>query len=141
MGVVDVMERYLKIHDADLMKCVGITNEWYALCSILKFELGIDEYSLWIGTLKWGDCQRYDVIAHLDGDDIYFVHNGERVHDLVSMVIHSWECGEPIDVIFNNAVGDGLYLLCVNNPDMVDVVDLCLHSAPYWFHDGKVKSL
>lgn len=132
--------RLLEIEDEDIKQCIKITNDWYSLCSIL-YNIGIKQYKLWIGTLRWGDNETKDIVACLNHHRVFFKRDNEISYDLVSMMIHSWECCEPIDLKLNNTIEKTFYILGkytkFNTDEILDV--RC--RAPYWYHDGNIKDV
>lgn len=134
------MYEILDIKDKRIINAITKTNEWYTLCTLLN-QIGIFDYRLWIGTLKWGDNEENNIIARKSGEYIYFKRDNEISYDLVSMIIHSWECNEPIELHLNDAINETMQLLVNQGSYSWYEIDKIRHVSPYWFHDGKRKSV
>lgn len=135
--------RYLEIKDVDIQEAIHQSNAWYSLATIINQELGIKDYQLWIGTLRWGDNDEKDIIAILKNGYVSFkCGEDETSTDLISFFIHSWLADEPIEVHFNGSIYKTVNLLDKNSKNdfnlYSDLFNEFLLNAPYSFHDGNL---
>lgn len=133
--------RYLEINDVDIKEAIHQSNAWYSLATMINQELGIKDYQLWIGTLRWGDNDEEDIIAILKNGYISFkCGKNETSTDLISFFIHAWLADEPIEVYFNDSIYKTVDLLDKNDQthSYSDLFQEFLWNAPYSFHDGNL---
>lgn len=133
--------RYLEIKDVDIQEAIHQSNAWYSLATVINQELGIKDYQLWIGTLKWGDNDEEDIIAILKNGYVSFkCGENETATDLISFFIHAWLADEPIEVHFNGSIYETVNLLDKNDKthSYSDLFNEFLWSAPYSFHNGNL---
>lgn len=102
----------LEIKDKKIIMCMNKTHEWYTFCKILRDELNIEEYELWIGKTKWGDNDWHNVIAKYKKGYAWFeIGPVEKQVDLVTSIIYSVFAHEQVEVIFNNSIYNTIILL------------------------------
>ena len=132
------MERYINIKDKDIQDLVYTTNDWYAFCSTIYYELGIEKYSLWIGTLKWGDNDKGNIKAVFENKKIYFVCDDEKHTDLVPFVIHAWLAGATIDLSLNDEIRKTIDLVSNESNGIKELFEEYTWTAPYSYHEGEL---
>ena len=133
-------ERTLEIKDKKIIKCMEKTHEWYTFCKILRDELNIKEYQLWIGKIKWGDNDWEDVVAkYKEGYAWFEIGIVEKQVDLVTSIIYSHFCDENIDTDFNESIYTTVELLTnFTDTDYTSIFGELCWKTDYDFINGVV---
>ena len=96
----------------EIIECMHKTHEWYTFSKIIRDELNINSYQLWIGSIKWGDNDWQDVVAKYHKGYAWFeIGMVEKQVDLVTAIIYSYFADETIAVNFNNSIFNTVMLL------------------------------
>ena len=129
-------KRYLEIKDKAIERMIYATNDWYAFCSTIYYELGIENYSLWIGTLIWGSNEERNIVAHMKNKKIFFTCDDEKHTDLVPFIIHSWLANEAIKLTLNDEIYKTIDLVSNDINGIRELFEEYQWSAPYSYHEG-----
>lgn len=130
----------LEIKDKRIIECMQVTEDWCTFCKILRDELDIDEYQLWVGKIKWGDNEWHDVIAKYQKGYAWFeIGLIEKQVDLVTCIIYAWFAGEEIATDFNYAIYKTIKTLTrFTDTDYLSIFDELNYKTHYDFHNGVI---
>lgn len=130
----------LEIKDDRIIRCMQVTEDWYTFCKLLRDELNIDEYQLWVGKIKWGDNDWHDVVAKYKKGYAWFeIGFVERQVDLVTCIIYSWFAGEEIAIDLNYSIYKTVVTLTkFTDTDYLEICDELSFKTHYDFFNGVV---
>lgn len=130
----------LDVRDNRIIRCMQVTLDWYTFCKILRDELGFDEYQLWIGRIKWGDNAWHDVVAkYKEGYAWFEIGWVEKQVDLVTCIIYSWFCAEPIAIDLNYSIYTTVLALNkFTDTDYLAIFEELSYKTSYDFINGLV---